>query len=138
MPPPPVPATLPPQVNLVTSYWKHTLKNALYPECTCPGQTTHEGRCRYVKSSVVTVNPDMMMVRRTVFQLLCALEYCHKRGILHRNIKPQRILIDGDGNVQLGGFSIARSVSYPSNYTTEVRGDRAKLLDVSLFFFNCL
>jgi len=36
-----------------------------------------------------------------------ALDYVHRRGYLHRNIKPRAILLDSGGQLRLSGFSVA-------------------------------
>lgn len=41
-------------------------------------------------------------------QVLDALEYAHKRGVVHRDVKPANIMIEEDGTVFLTDFSIAR------------------------------
>ncbi|KAG1444921.1 hypothetical protein G6F56_010106 [Rhizopus delemar] len=33
-------------------------------------------------------------IRYYMFQLLRALDYCHSRGIMHRDVKPQNVMID--------------------------------------------
>ena len=39
-----------------------------------------------------------------------ALEVCHKKNIVHRDIKPQNIFISDNGDYKLGDFGIARTM----------------------------
>lgn len=59
--------------------------------------------------------------RLFLFQLLRALKYCHDRKILHRDIKPQNILISEIGELKLADFGLARARTFPTKtYTDEV------------------
>ncbi|GMT32759.1 hypothetical protein PFISCL1PPCAC_24056 [Pristionchus fissidentatus] len=60
-------------------------------------------------------------VKSFCFQLLQALTYCHTHRVIHRDLKPQNILVDNSGAVKLCDFGLARCFSMPSRvYTHEV------------------
>jgi len=53
--------------------------------------------------------------------MLQATAYCHAHRCMHRDLKPQNLLIDRHGNLKLADFGLARAFNLPvKTYTHEV------------------
>lgn len=61
------------------------------------------------------------LVKSYLWQLLQGIAYCHSHRVLHRDLKPQNLLIDREGNIKLADFGLARAFGVPvRTYTHEV------------------
>ncbi|RPA84692.1 Pkinase-domain-containing protein [Ascobolus immersus RN42] len=61
------------------------------------------------------------IIKRFMSQLVEGVRYCHAHRILHRDLKPQNLLIDKEGNLKLADFGLARAFGVPlRTYTHEV------------------
>lgn len=65
-------------------------------------------------------NLDVCDIIKIGIDICHALESCEKRGIIHRDIKPQNIFVSDDDNFKLGDFGVARQVESGSLNMTRV------------------
>jgi len=74
---------------------------------------------KYMRSVGCRLTPAT--VKNFAFQLCRGIEFCHSRRIIHRDIKPQNLLIDHHMNMKIADFGLARAFSVPlPKYTHEV------------------
>ena len=56
-----------------------------------------------------------------MYQMLSGINFCHARRVLHRDLKPQNLLIARNGALKLADFGLARAFDIPvRTYTHEV------------------
>jgi cyclin-dependent kinase 2 len=65
---------------------------------------------------------DPLRVKRYLYQMLDGIAYCHSHRILHRDLKPQNLLIDrAHDKLKLADFGLARAFGIPiRQFTHEV------------------
>lgn len=57
-----------------------------------------------------------------MFQLISGLVHCHDKSVMHRDLKPNNLLVDPDGEtLKIADFGLARKFATPlRTYTHEV------------------
>jgi len=59
------------------------------------------------------------LAAQIAIRILAAMQHAHKNGIIHRDIKPQNILVHADGHIKVADFGIARM----ADSSTLTKGD---------------
>jgi serine/threonine protein kinase len=74
---------------------------------------------KYMDVAGVPLAPAL--VKSNLYQIINGLAYCHAHRVIHRDLKPQNLLIDKAGILKLADFGLARAFSLPmKTYTHEV------------------
>lgn len=64
---------------------------------------------------------DPPTIKSFMWQLLRGIAFCHENRVLHRDLKPQNLLINSQGQLKLGDFGLARAFGIPVNtFSNEV------------------
>lgn len=64
---------------------------------------------------------NLTTIKSFMQQLLDGIAFCHANKVLHRDIKPQNILINSQGQLKLADFGLARAFGIPvSTFSTDV------------------
>ena len=76
------------------------------------------------------IHPDTAI--RMAIRILAAVDHAHRNGIVHRDIKPQNIMVDNEGRVKVADFGIARLKA--SQATTTEEGSNGSVLGSVHYF----
>ncbi|KAJ5952553.1 uncharacterized protein N7479_010966 [Penicillium vulpinum] len=93
---------------------------------------------------------DLPTIKSFAYQMLRGIAYCHGNSILHRDLKPQNLLISRDGSLKLADFGLARAFSiHVSTLSNEVvtlwyrspdvlLGSRSYNTDIDIWSAGCI
>ncbi|KAE8880167.1 Cyclin-dependent kinase 2 [Phytophthora fragariae] len=74
---------------------------------------------RFMEHKLGKLEPGQ--IKSLLYQLLKGLAFSHSRGIMHRDLKPQNLLVNVTGELKIADFGLARAFSLPiKKYTHEV------------------
>jgi serine/threonine protein kinase len=54
-----------------------------------------------------------LLIKSYIYQLLLGIDLLHARRHLHRDLKPQNILIDANGTLKIADLGLARAIHFP-------------------------
>ena len=79
------------------------------------GRTLHD----YARADNLMPLEDVV---RNIFKCAKGLDYAHRRGVVHRDIKPKNIMITEEHELKIGDFSIALTTKNDATESTQVHG----------------
>uniref|UniRef100_A0A8C7J8R1 Cyclin dependent kinase like 3 n=1 Tax=Oncorhynchus kisutch TaxID=8019 RepID=A0A8C7J8R1_ONCKI len=91
--------------NLVNMLEVFRFKKRLYVVFEYIDRTVLEDLERYPRGL------DSKRLRKYMFQILRAMDYLHTSNIIHRDVKPENVLVSNSGVVKLCDFGFARTLA---------------------------
>ncbi|MCW3034374.1 MAG: pknB [Solirubrobacterales bacterium] len=78
---------------------------------------------RSLKAIVREAGPlDPAVAIDTVIQILRAARFAHRRGVIHRDLKPHNVILDDEGRARVTDFGIARAGASDMTLTGSIMG----------------
>ncbi len=78
---------------------------------------------RSLKAIVREAGPlDPALAIDTVIQILRAARFAHRRGVIHRDLKPHNVILDEEGRARVTDFGIARAGASDMTLTGSIMG----------------
>src|SRR5207247_8622631 len=76
-----------------------------------------------LKRIVREVGPfDPAIAIEIVVQILRAAQFAHRRGVIHRDLKPHNVILDQEGRARVTDFGIARAGASDMTLTGSIMG----------------
>eukprot|EP00804_Cyclotella_cryptica_P008349 CCRYP_018331-RA/>CCRYP_018331-RA protein AED:0.02 eAED:0.02 QI:157/1/1/1/1/1/2/138/925 len=100
---------LSPHVNIIQSY--HAMQDYGNLYFLMELHQTHGDLWSQIRYQKCMVGCHSSLIRTYAYELLAAIEHCHKHGIVHRDLKPENVLLsERGGHVILIDFGTAKDL----------------------------
>ncbi|XP_048330841.2 CBL-interacting serine/threonine-protein kinase 23 isoform X3 [Ziziphus jujuba] len=84
---------------------KHKMIGQIKREISTMKLIRHPNVIRMYEASKGRLKEDE--ARKYFQQLICAVDYCHSRGVCHRDLKPENLLLDANGTLKVSDFGLS-------------------------------
>ncbi|MDL2205513.1 Stk1 family PASTA domain-containing Ser/Thr kinase [Eubacteriales bacterium OttesenSCG-928-N13] len=119
----------------------HAAAKMSHPNIVNMYDVGQDGDMRYIVMEYVRGKTLKDLIRQTgklkpqravamALRILAAVDHAHKSHVVHRDIKPQNILVDAEGNIKVADFGIARA----TNTNTQTYADGESVLGSVHYF----
>ncbi|XP_064396747.1 cyclin-dependent kinase 2-like [Halichondria panicea] len=76
---------------------------------------------KYMDTNLPNGGMPLEYAKSYTYQILEGVQFCHSHRVLHRDLKPQNLLVNAHGVIKLADFGLARAFGVPvRTYTHEV------------------
>ncbi|MBC7475749.1 MAG: serine/threonine protein kinase [Candidatus Sericytochromatia bacterium] len=72
-----------------------------------------------INHSKAGIEPEI--AKKIILQLCNALEHAHSRGVIHRNVRPENIMITKDYDIKLTNFDLAKKLDMSTRSTFDLK-----------------
>ena len=69
--------------------------------------------------NAITGKLSAKLVKELMYHVVTGITYCHEHRVIHRDLKPQNILVDKNGILKLADFGLARTFTIGQTLTHE-------------------
>lgn len=83
----------------------------------------------YIKNSKNNINP--IFILNTIIRLYFGLSFLQSKSLIHRDLKPDNILVDHNKNIYISDFQTIKSISRIHQEQEEFTGDIGSLIYAS-------
>jgi serine/threonine protein kinase len=94
-----------------TSRWP--IAGAVRRPANASDRSMPDARRRLVELDQTDPRKRFDMAARLIADVADALDYAHKQGVIHRDVKPSNMILSADGRLTLTDFGLARMSEHP-------------------------
>ena len=128
-----VPANVLREISLLRHLGKYNHPNIVRLLDICPGPKYDKEMMLYLIFEHVEQDLEKFLkncpapglpkekVKDLMWQLVCGVDYLHSHRVVHRDIKPQNILLANSGSLKLADFGLARIYDFNALLTSTVK-----------------